>query len=274
MFTDHFYHAILKKLVIAFGSLFNNINIARYDDSGNVTQMITVPIMYGPKEKYYARLIQDPDLQKETALTLPRISFEYTNLTYDASRHLIKTNKRCAPSGDADSALQLYNPTPYNIDFELVAYTKYQEDGNQIVEQVFPFFTPDFTMTVKINEDLGLIEDVPVILNSVTVEDDYEGDFKERRVLMWTFQFTMKTNFYGPSKDAPIIKKAQTDVLAPQGEICDPEVLANTPRTIRVTVTPDPPTAQPGDEFGYTEVIEVFEDGKKYNPVAGEDEEI
>lgn len=274
MFGTHFYHETLRKLVIAFGSLFNNIEIARYDENRNITQFITVPINYGPKEKYYARLIQDPDLQKGTSITLPRLSFEYRNFSYAGARHLAKTRKRCGPSDDIGVRSSYFNPVPFDIDFDLVAYTKYQEDGNQIVEQLLPYFTPEFTMDIILNEELDITDSVPVVFGGINLQDSYDGDFKDRRVLMWTFNYKMKVNFYGHIKETPNIRDIHTDILVPNEPLCSEEVRARTPRIMRKTITPDPIDAKPGDDFGYTEVVEYFDDGKKFDPITGEDIEV
>jgi hypothetical protein len=191
-----------------FGTLFNDIVIYRRDNQDNLTQSIKVPIAYGPMQKFLAKIEQDPNLTAP-AMILPRMSFEITGMTYDGERKLTSAFRNSASiSGDNGSYKTALSPTPYNLEFELNIMTKYMEDGTKIVEQILPFFKPEFTPSVKLIDDLEYYLDVPIILNSITTEDTYEGSFEERRALIWTLSFTMKGWYFGPTTDKKVIKFA------------------------------------------------------------------
>lgn len=200
-----FYHAITRKVIVAFGSLFSNIRIERKND-GDIVQTLAIPIAYAPKEKWLVRIEQDPTLQNHTYTTLPRLSFEITGLTYDASRKTNRMNYITIEDSD-NNHNKLYAPVPYNIDISLYALTKTQEDGLQIIEQILPYFTPEYTLSLKTIPNSNVIMDVPIILEGVTVQDDYDGDFETRRFVTYTMNFTLKCNFYGPVSDGKIITK-------------------------------------------------------------------
>lgn len=191
-----------------FGTLFNDIVIYRRDNSGTIQQTIKVPIAYGPMQKFLAKLEQDPNLQAP-AMLLPRISFEITGMNYDGERKLTSSFRNSvAISTDNGSYKTALTPTPYNIEFELAIMTKYMEDGTKIIEQILPFFKPEFTPSVKLIDDLEHYMDVPIILNSITTEDTYEGSFEERRALIWTLSFTVKGWYFGPTSNKKVIKFA------------------------------------------------------------------
>lgn len=269
-----FYHSSIRHIVVAFGSLFNDLTLRRLKDDKSEHNRIKVPLHYGPKETYIARYIQQPHLEKEIAITLPIMSFYYSNLSYDSDRHLIHVNRnKCVT--DPETMLKQFNPVPYNLDFELAILVKNAEDGAQIVEQILPYFTPSFQVEINVIPELGLKDDMPVILNGVSINDEYEGEYEKRRMIVWTLSFTVKANFYGPITEQGVIKKAQVDILVPpgQGPVTDEEV-AKTARSVRYTVEPDPLDATADDDYGFSEDIEFFDDGLKYNPVTGEDEEI
>ena len=180
MLGQQFYHESMRKVVVAFGSLFNNINIVRKDNAGKVTQSMKVPLAYGPKQKFLARLNQDPSLAAKVAITLPRIGFEITGMTYDPARKLNRVQKfrKVKSSGDDSGKLDTqYMPVPYNINFTLYAMAKNSDDALQIVEQILPYFQPDYTLTINDMADMGIKRDVPIILNDVSYEDNYQGDF-------------------------------------------------------------------------------------------------
>lgn len=192
-----FYHGITRKTIVAFGSLFSDIKITRENDDGSVAQTIAVPISYAPKEKWLVRIEQDSTLENHTYTTLPRMSFEITGFRYDANRKISRMNYVTCPAVDG-SMNRTYAPVPYNIDINLYILTKTTEDGLQIVEQILPFFNPELTMQIKSVDDTGINNDVPVILNSLDVNDEYDGDFSQRRFVTYTMSFTLKTNMYGP----------------------------------------------------------------------------
>lgn len=186
--------------------MFNDIRIYRRDNAENIEKTISVPISYGPAQKFLARITQDPELNAP-AITLPRMSFEITNMTYDGSRKLPASFRQSATIETDDGRYKtVLNGTPYNIDFDLSIMTKYEEDGSKILEQILPFFQPEWTPSVQILEDPDVTRDVAVVLNGVTKEDAYEGDFQQRRALIWTLNFTMKAWYFGPTTNKKIIK--------------------------------------------------------------------
>lgn len=214
MFGNYYYNETTRKYVSAFGTLFNDIRISRKDNSGNTVQTMTVPIHYGPYQKFLAKLDQDPALNAP-AITLPRMSFEITNISYDPARKLSSISRNSsAKVGDADSYITQFSAVPYNIDIQLNIMTKYMEDGTKIVEQILPFFTPDFTPKMDLLDDMSMAVDVPIILTDTTQEDTYDADFETRRSLIWTLNFTMKAYFFGPKSDKKVIKFSEAYVHA------------------------------------------------------------
>jgi len=208
---EYFYHEILRRTVVSFGSLFNEISIKHTDNSGNVKSVIKVPLAYGPTQKFLARLEQSPDLNKPVQITLPRMSFEFTGLTYDATRKSTTTQTFIAKSAvDGTETKKVYLPVPYNMQFELSIMCKLNDDALQIIEQILPFFQPSYSMTIELVDIINEKRDIPVILENITMQDDYEGNFTTRRVLLYTLRFTAKTYLFGPVSSATkdIIKKA------------------------------------------------------------------
>ena len=207
---EYFYNEILRRTIVAFGTLFNGITVKQTDST------IRVPLAYGPTQKFLARLEQAPDLNKSTAITLPRMSFEFTGLTYDPSRKVTTTQQYTVKDPDNGSeSKKTYMPVPYNMQFELAIMCKLNDDALQIVEQILPYFQPSYNLTVNLVSALNEKRDVPIILENVTMQDDYEGDFSERRVLLYTLRFTAKTYLFGPTADATkdIIKKSTINYL-------------------------------------------------------------
>ena len=204
------YFGIIKKAITVFGKLFSDIQIQRTDSTGVVTQTISVPIAYAAKEKYLVRIDSDPTLGNNTQVSLPRLSFEITDYTYDPSRKVNKMNKVACQSGS--TAKSQFSPVPYNISISLYLLTKTIEDGLAVVEQILPIFTPDYTMSINAVPDLNIVNDVPIILNDITVEDEYEGSFQERRYIIHTFNFTMKVNIFGHMNTSKIITKVFANV--------------------------------------------------------------
>jgi hypothetical protein len=208
---EYFYHEILRRTVVSFGSLFNEISIKHTDNSGNVKSVIKVPLAYGPTQKFLARLEQSPDLNKPVQITLPRMSFEFTGLTYDPTRKSTTTQTFIAKSAvDGTESKKVYLPVPYNMQFELSIMCKLNDDALQIIEQILPFFQPSYSMTIELVDIINEKRDIPVILENITMQDDYEGNFTTRRVLIYTLRFTAKTYLFGPVSSATkdIIKKA------------------------------------------------------------------
>ena len=266
MLGTQFYHESIRKVIVSFGTMFNNINLVRKDNSGNISQSMKVPLAYGPREKFLVRLNEDADLTKQVAITLPRIGFEIQNLEYDAGRKLNRVQRfKKVKGANAKQLDAQYMPVPYNLSIELYVMAKQSDDALQIVEQILPYFQPDYTLTINDNVSMDSKRDVPIVLNSISYEDDYQGDFTTRRALIYTLSFTAKFYLYGPVTSSKVIKTVQVD------QYTDSEV--NSPkREQRLTVTPNPTSADADDNFGFNESTSFYEDAKEYNPVTGSDE--
>lgn len=247
MFGQYFYHQKIRKSVAMFGALFNNIYIVRKNATGEVINTQRVPLAYAPKEKYLARIEQAEDLREDTAVAikLPRMSFEMVSLAYDESRQLPKTNVNLLSSGDSINRKKLYTPVPYYMIFSLNIFTKTQDDALQIVEQILPYFNPQYTLSIKPFADYTNIkEDVPITLQSVAFSDDYEGAQESRRTIIYTLDFEMKVNFSGPISDGEkVITKAITEF-----DVTD-ATLNNILQ--KVVTTPDPITILGDSDFGF-----------------------
>ena len=308
MFGTYFYHQTSRKMVVAFGTLFNNIEVRRTDSADAVTEIIKIPLSYGPKDKMLVRISQDPNLNPKVALTVPRMGFELTSMTYDGARKL-NTMGRNVKKGTTGLKKQ-FNPVPYNWDFSLYVFVRNAEDGTQILEQILPFFTPEFTVTMTLVTSMSIKMDIPLALNSVTSEDSYEGDFATRRSIIWTLSFLMKGYLYPSITDnAKVITSSVVDthimsaatatdpvyVIAenstPYGrnymildkhEIDDAtririlseasEDASTAGQTVsRTTVEPTSTGALTDDDFGFSETFEFFPHGETHDPVAGTD---
>ena len=212
---EYFYNEILRRTIIGFGTLFNSISIKH--TGGDDDSVVRVPLAYGPTQKFLARLTQSPDLSKATSLSLPRMSFEFTGLTYDPGRKVTTTQKIIIQNPDSDTPdeKKAYMPVPYNLAFELAIMTKLNDDALQIVEQILPYFQPSYNLTVNLVGSINEKRDIPIVLENITMQDDYEGDFESRRVLMYTLRFTAKTYLFGPVTEASkdIITKSTVNYL-------------------------------------------------------------
>ncbi len=224
---EYFYNEIFRKTIIAFGTLFNDISIKQEDST------VKVPLAYGPTQKFLARLEESPDLSKRTSLTLPRMSFEFTGLTYDSSRK-VTTTQQIAVKDPNDGAVtkKAYMPVPYSMQFELSIMTKLNDDALQIVEQILPYFQPSYNLTVQLVSSMKEKRDIPIILENVTMDDQYEGNFTSRRVLLYTMRFSAKTYLFGPVTTATkdVIRKASVRYLAGGSK--------STERDVTYSVTP------------------------------------
>jgi len=211
MLGTYFYHEILRKTVIGFGTLFNNINIRHKDASGTNFSVLKVPLAYGPMQKFLARIQQQPDLDRETAITLPRLSFEMQGLQYDPTRKTGIAQTFLTKNGT--NAKKVYMPVPYNVGFELSIMAKLSDDALQILEQIVPYFQPSFNITVNLISSIGEKKDIPIVLESINYSDQYEGGFDSRRIIIYTLSFTAKTYLFGPVADNPegLIKKVDVD---------------------------------------------------------------
>ena len=214
MLGQYYYHEILRKTIISFGTIFNDIHIRHRDGAGKETSDLRVPLAYGPMQKFLARIEQQPDLNRATQITLPRMSFETTNIAYDATRKggITQTFK----ASDGNNLRKVFMPVPYNLGFELNILVKLNDDALQIIEQILPYFQPSFNISIDLISVIGEKRDVPIVLDNISFQDDYEGDFATRRALIYTLNFTAKTYLFGPVSDSSegLIKKVQVDYHA------------------------------------------------------------
>ena len=264
MLGTYFYHEIIRKTIIGFGTLFNNIYIRHKNSSGDIVDDTKVALAYGPMQKFLAKIQQQPELNKPIAITLPRLSFEMTSIQYDPTRkaNITQTFKTL----DGENLKKVYLPVPYNIGFQLNLMSKLQDDALQVVEQILPYFQPSFNLTIDLLDSIGEKRDIPVVLDSVSFTDDYEGDFSTRRILIYTFNFTAKTYLFGPIAESTdgLIRKVQVDYYSGTDT-------TTAKREMRYTVVPDPIDAQPDDDFGFSESIEMLFDAKEYSPTQQKD---
>ena len=272
--ANYFYNETTRRYVALFGTLFNQLKIERSDNAGTKIQSMIVPLSYAPFQKVLSRLQQDPDLlnSRKTAMTLPRMSFEITSLNYDAQRKIGSTQKmrKSAKAENESSRNFVHSSVPYNLEFSLYIMTKYSEDATKIMEQIIPFFTPDWTVTAKMVNDLDPI-DIPIILNSVTTEDLYEGDYESRQTILYTLTFTLKGWYFGPEKKQKVIKFIDVDMMT--------DTESNAPRQEGVTIKPGldsngnpltedgiAVTATANLTNGQVSGITIINDGENYNP--------
>lgn len=208
-----FYHGLTRRIIVAFGSAFSNIKIERRNNDGEIEQTIAVPLSYAPKEKWVVRIDEDPTLERNTYTILPRMSFEITGMTYDSSRKLNRVNDITCYQDSSMSKVGA--PAPYNIEISLYVLTKTQEDALQIIEQILPYFNPEYTVSVKLVEATNVTMDVPIVLNGVSIQDDYEGDFQTRRFVTYTLNFSIKSNFFGPVRQSGVIETVTVNTSQP-----------------------------------------------------------
>ena len=270
MFGDHFYHKQIRNTVIAFGTIFNNINIKRLDSSGNPLQNIKVPLSYSPKEKFLARLDQQQDLtgdDSSVAITLPRMAFDIVGYSYDSSRKLNKNQRigKVTTNADTSKLNTQYSPVPYNVSFELNVFTATSDDGLQIIEQILPYFQPDYTVTmIQDSTYMDTKRDIPFVLESVNYDDSYTGTLTSLRRITYSLSFTAKIYLYGPISTTAIIKKVSADLYTNTADKAPS-------RSERVTVQPNPTSADKDDTYTYTTTLEFFDDGKNYDEATGDD---
>jgi hypothetical protein len=274
MLGNYFYHEIIRKTIIGFGTLFNDIHIKHKDENSNVLSELRVPLNYGPAQKFLARITEQKDLNRPYQITLPRMSFEHNSITYDATRKTSVTQTFKAVDGQ--TLKKVFMPVPYNIGFELNILAKLNDDVLQIIEQILPYFQPSFTITIDLVDAIGEKRDIPIILDSISFQDDYEGDFSTRRAIIYTLQFTAKTYLFGAIAETAegLIKKVQVDMATSTN-------IASAKREVRYTATPkalkdynndgqitpaDDPFVEPDDDFGFNEEWQDFTDSKTYSP--------
>lgn len=264
MLGTYYYHGIFRKSIIAFGTLFNNLNIKRRGN-GSTLESLKVPVQYGPYQKFLAMIEAEPDaLRSSTQITLPRISFEIKGLNYDGSRKLVPTQfaKTRPPAGESPDGKPVqytqYMPVPYNLDIELNVLAKNQDDGLQIIEQILPNFHPLLNVSIEVIDATKEERDIAVVLNSVNYQDDYEGDYSQRRTLIWTLNFTLKTYLFGPVTRQKDIRKVTIDYRT---EMQRRQAELRYSAEVESTAVPPVPRDEidPNDEDSY-KVVESFED--------------
>jgi len=308
MFGTYFYHQTSRKMVVGFGTLFNTLEVQRTDSSGNVTEVIGIPLSYGPKDKMLTRISADPNLSPSVALTVPRMGFELTSMTYDSARKLNTMNRNVAKG--TTGLKKQFSPVPYNWEFSLYIFVKNAEDGTQILEQILPFFTPEFTVSMTLISSMSVKHDIPLVLNSVTSEDTYEGDFATRRSIIWTLSFTMKGYLYPNIVDnAKVITDVTVDThLMSEAVSAEPVYIISEDSTAyttnnlilnshevddatririlseasqgaasagatvsRANVVPVDTDALDDEDFGFSETFSFYPQGVTYDPVSGTD---
>ena len=235
MFGSHYYHGAVRKYIIMFGSMFNDIDIVRYDKQGKRTQTIRVPIAYGPKEKFLARLNQDPSLDRQVATQLPRLSFEITDMSYSPTRTLNKLQRNTSSGATNNLLTSQFTPVPYDISVSLSAMFANNEDAVQVVEQILPYFRPEFTHSMKLVSETDQYYDIPTVLQGMTIEDTYEADFQTRRAIIYNFNFLIKGYIFGPTSNKGTIKRTVVDF-----NVADGDTLVDTSKgpNKRVTLSP------------------------------------
>ena len=311
MLGSTFYHQTIRKYVAAFGTLFNDINIERKNSSGAVVERVKVPLAYGPRQKWILALSDTTDQRRVLATRLPSIGFSLTGVSYDSIRKLNTVIRNVAANtASTGSVLSQYNPVPYNFDFELFILVNNAEDGTQILEQILPYFTPEFTVTINTIPDMGIKADVPIVLNSASQSDEYEGELATRRTIIWTLSFLLKGFVYPDVKSGTLIKSIEVNFRIPgdgDSDVQDLEqefiVLETTKDALatsdyilletgdyerimsekssqdigdatvksRYTVVPSPNTAQADSDYGFSETFEFFDNPKNFDPETGED---
>ena len=311
MFGSTFYHQTIRKYVAAFGTLFNDINIERKNSSGTVIERVKVPLAYGPRQKWILALSETTDQRRVLGARLPRIGFALTGVNYDSVRKLNTVIRNVAANtASTGSVMSQYNPVPYNFDFELFILVNNAEDGTQILEQILPYFTPEFTVTINTIPDMGIKADVPVVLNSASQSDEYEGELATRRTIIWTLSFLLKGFVYPDVKSGTLIKSIEVNFRIPGSSDSDVEdleqefiILESTKDALatsdyilletgnyerimsekssqdigdatvksRYTVVPSPNTAQADSDYGFSETFEFFDNPKNFDPETGED---
>jgi paraquat-inducible protein B len=246
-----FYHSTIRKAVVAFGNLFNNIFIDRSDQNGNVVQTLKIPLMYAPRQKFLARIdaISDSLTRSDIQVILPRMAFEMLSIQYDPTRRVSLIQQNRANNNTSNTVNSQYVPSPYNIQMALYIYVKNQDDGLQILEQILPYFNPDFNLSINAIPQLDIKNDLPIVLDDVQYQDDYEGDFEQRRAIIWTLNFTLKLNFFGPINRADVIKNVTVNNFTDQ-EFNN--------RIQRINTTVNPSNATAGNVISYVDTFEEF----------------
>jgi hypothetical protein len=260
MFGSHFYNATLRRIVSVFGTLFNNISIVTKDKNGNVVRVVKVPLSYGPKQKFLARIDEqpDPDTGTKVAIKLPRMSFEIVSLTYDVTTKIGSfTQFTAADSSDSSVRRQVRSGAPYRVGIQLSIMAKNQDDALQVMEQILPFFQPEYTVSIKDVDGIDTSNDVPIVLNSVSMSDDYEGDFMSRRAIIYTLDFELRVRFYGQISRRKVIKQTLVNY-----NVDSPTLTAE-----QYTATVTPTDASPTDPYEVVEMVTFLDETNAYSVV-------
>lgn len=275
MFHSPFYHLTMRKIVASFGSLFSNIYVVKRDSAGKEVERLKVPLAYGPAERYIVRQQEDPELSKNYAIKLPRMSFQINSLEYDSNRKLNTIKRNAQPiAGSSNKVIRQYQGVPYKMTIELSIISKFIDEANQIIEQILPWFTPSYTVTINSIPAMNYKDDVAITLQGLNLQDNYEDDWTVRRDIIWTLSFDVKLMFYGPILDKPIITRAFTSIGDASGvDLANRDQLSGTPQLVSIETLPEPDAALFTDDFGYTETITENTTGKRINPLTGEPEE-
>jgi hypothetical protein len=274
MFRGPFYHATLRKMMATFGAIFSNIVVLRRYANGNEKERIKVPLAYGPAQKYLLRTQQDPTLGLGYAVKLPRMSFEIKRVYYDGQRKLNTIRLNTTPNPDQPNVVtRQYQGVPYKIAVELSILSKYIDDANQIVEQILPWFTPAYSVTINPIPGMNYKDDVAITLNNIALSDNYEDGWEVRRDVVWTLNFDINAMFYGPIKDKPIITTVKTDIIAAPAtaDLTNNQLLETLPTSGRITIVPGDPNATYEENYGYDETYEEFPEPIRYDPKTGGD---
>ncbi len=266
MLGTYFYHEIIRKTIVSFGTLFNDVYIRHSKSDGTILDETKVGLSYGPMQKFLAKIEQQEQLTKSIAITLPRMSFEMTTIQYDSTRKTGVTQTFKANDTTDNKTKKVFMPVPYNIGFELNIFSKLNDDALQIIEQILPFFQPSFNLTVDLASSIGEKRDIPIVLDSIDFQDDYEGSFQTRRALIYTLRFTAKTYLFGSIAETSegLIRKVQADISSSTDT-------KTAKREMRYVASVDPITADPSDDFGFTEEWSFLPDSKEYSPTRQED---
>lgn len=249
--NNKFYWSTIRRSVVAFGNMFNSIDISRLAPDGSAIQTLRVPLSYAPKQKFLARIAALPTVEERNVqVNLPRMSFEMLGLQYDFNRKTSFIQQNRALNNTSNTVDSQYVPTPYNMGMNLYIYSKNQDDGLQIIEQILPYFNPDYNLSFKSIPELNIKNDLMIVLNDVQYDDQYEGDFSTRRSIVWTLNFTMKLNFYGPVNKTGIIRRVFANIFA------NPALTSNVERYVAEV---DPLNANLGNiSSGNISIVENF----------------
>lgn len=248
---QNFYWGTIRKAITAFGLMFNNVYIDRVDDNGDTVQTMRVPLSYAPRQKFLAKIQASPQsFEQSFQVILPRMSFEVTNVSYDAARKVSSLQRTSYRNNDTNTRDYQYAPVPWNVNISLYIYGKNQDDTLQIVEQILPYFTPDYNLNLNaLNGDLGILNDMPITIGSATFDDTYEGDLNDARMIIWTLTFTLKLNFYGPINTQGVIKRANVNTYTN---------LAMTSNLMNYVAEVSPLDAEKTDPYDVIEFIREF----------------